>query len=225
MNFWELNWLDYIAIGIFFTSILMFNIRIETETSERPSTHSLMLKYRRQWMEVLTTRDNRIVDATILNMLQQSSRFFASGMMIAVGGVIALMSRPDLQTGLEGIFHKSLDPTTWNFKLFFVGLVLANGFLKFIWSGRVFGYCAIVMAAIPENSPSTKQIVRAAELNITAARSFNRGLRMIYFALAAMCWLLGAIPFIAATGFVSYTIWRREFSSATRIALMGDDHG
>lgn len=220
MDFWQLNFLDIVAIIIFFIAMILFNIRIEAETSERPSTHSLMLKFRRQWMQVLTTRNNRIVDATILNMLQQSSRFFASGMMLAVGGVIALMSRPELQHGLEGVFHKTLDAEAWNFKLFFVALILANGFLKFIWSGRVFGYCAIVMASIPENDPNDTEIKRAAELNITASRSFNRGLRMIYFALAAICWLLGPVPFILATGFVSYTIWRREFSSMTRNALM-----
>ncbi len=220
MDFWQLELLDIFAILIFFTIVIVFNLRIEAETSERPSTYSLMFKYRHKWMQVLTTRNNRIVDATILSMLQQSSRFFASGMMIAVGGVIALMSRPQLQVGLEGIFHKDLDANTWNFKLFFVALILANGFLKFIWSGRVFGYCAIVMASISENDPNDAEMTRAAELNITASRSFNRGLRMIYFALAAICWLLGAVPFMLATGFVSYTIWRREFSSATRNALM-----
>ncbi len=36
-------------------------------------------------------------------------------------------------------------------------------------------------------------------MNITAARSFNRGLRSIYFALAALAWLLGPVPLLAVT--------------------------
>ena len=33
--------------------------------------------------------------------------------------------------------------------------LLANGFLKFVWAVRLFGYCAIVMASTP-NDPKNK---------------------------------------------------------------------
>ena len=74
-------------------------------------------------------------------------------------------------------------------------LFLADALLKFIWSNRLFGYCAVLMAAVPNDADDPRAFHRAAqaaEVNITAARSFNRGLRSVYFALAALAWLLGA---------------------------------
>ncbi len=181
-----------------------------------------MVHYRAKWMEVLLTRPNRIVDAQILTMLQQSSRYFSSGMMIAIGAVIALMSRPDLQSEFESIFHVDIAQSLWNLKLFFTGLVLAGGFFKFLWASRVFGYCAIVLAAIPEieNTEATREAQRATKLNVAASKSFNRGLRAIYYALASLCWLLGALPLIIATLIVTGIVWRREFRSQTRHALL-----
>ncbi len=221
-NFFNLTPLDWFALAMFLTVNAYFSWRIEREIASPPSTYALMVSYRSRWMDVLIDRPNRIVDAQILGMLQQSARFFSSGMMIAIGAVIALMSRPDLQTDLEGVFHLNIEQSAWNLKLFFTGLVLANGFFKFLWSGRVFGYNAIVMAAIPEDKSEAalREANRASKLNIAASKSFNRGLRMIYFALASLCWLLGAVPFIIATVLIAAIIWRREFHSHTRSALM-----
>ena len=68
----------------------------------------------------------------------------------------------------------------WEIKLLVPALLLTNAFLKFIWSNRLFGYCSVLMAAVPNDVAHEKAYHRtdqAAELNITAARSFNRGLR------------------------------------------------
>ncbi len=65
--------------------------------------------------------------------------------------------------------------------------------------------------------------VQSAELNITAARSFNRGLRSIYFALGVTAWLLGPVALMIATGITLFVLWRREFASKSRAALMVDD--
>lgn len=211
---------DWIGLGLLGVSILYFNVRVETESDLRPSTHVLTRRFRHQWMQVMVTRENRIVDAVILDSLQASSRFFATGLMIAIGGVGALISRPEVVNSL-GIGVKT-DLHLWNLKLFFVALLLANGFFKFIWAGRVFGYCAIVLASTPEEDQPTarKTATRAATLNITASRSFNRGLRLIYFALAGVTWLFGALPFIIAVIIIDWIIWRREFLSESRSALL-----
>ncbi len=216
---YAISLLDWVAIIFFLSSILYFNWRIETEIPGlKKSTHILMSRFRREWMQVLITRENRIVDAQILSTLQQSARFFASGTMIAVGGIIALMGKPEIQAELETVLNQEVPHDIWNLKLFFTAIVLANGFFSFIWSARVFGYSAITMAAIPEktNADSQKHAERAATLNINASRNFNRGLRMIYFALAALCWLLGPLPFILANLSVVYAIWKREFHSHSR---------
>ena len=59
---------------------------------------------------------------------------------------------------------------------------------------------------------------KAGKLSNTAVRSYNRGLRNIYFALALLAWMLGAVPLIIATLFAAMTVVRREFASESRAA-------
>jgi uncharacterized membrane protein len=102
-------------------------------------------------------------------------------------------------------------------------LFLADALLKFIWSHRLFGYCAIMMAAVP-NDPADPlayhRAAQAAEINITAARNFNRGLRSVYFALAALAWLFGAVPLLGATALCLAVLIRREFVSESRAVIL-----
>ena len=105
---------------------------------------------------------------------------------------------------------------------------LTNGFLKFVWSNRLFGYCSVLMAAVP-NDPNDRRArplaSKAAEINITAARSFNRGLRSLYFALASLGWIIGPIPLIIAAIVTVVIIWRREFTSLSRRILLESEDG
>ena len=109
-----------------------------------------------------------------------------------------------------------------------VGLILgfvANALLKFIWSYRLFGYCAIMMAAVPNNPEAPDAMPRAhaaAQVNIHAARNFNIGLRAVYFAIGSAGWLLGPLGLVAGTVLVTSMTLRREFTSASRQAIMDD---
>jgi len=51
----------------------------------------------------------------------------------------------------------------------------------------------------PADPPACHRAVRAAEVKITAARSFKRGLRSVPSALVALARLFGAVPLMAAT--------------------------
>ena len=47
----------------------------------------------------------------------------------------------------------SLQPVAevvWEIKLFLTLLLVTNAVLKFVWAHRLFGYCAILMAAVPK---------------------------------------------------------------------------
>ena len=104
-------------------------------------------------------------------------------------------------------------------------LFLTSAFLKFVWANRVFGYCAVVMASVPNDATDPiafPRAAQAAELNIRAAMNFNRGLRSMYFALAALAWLLGPLALVIATFAAAWMIWAREFSSTPRNVLLGD---
>jgi uncharacterized membrane protein len=63
------------------------------------------------------------------------------------------------------------------------------------------------------------------EINITAAKSFNRGLRAVYFALASCGWLLGPVGLLARALVTAIVLWRREFASRSRVVLIGAEDG
>ena len=201
---------------------------IERPNAKTPSVTTLMAEYRREWMRQMVPRDPRIFDSTILANLRQGTTFFASGCMIAIGGLLAMVGNTkQIQLVASDLTSANVPSFIWQVKLLVVSLLLTHGFLKFVWSNRLFGYCAVVMASVPNKLTEPTAYGRAAqagEINIRAAWNFNRGLRAIYFSLGALAWLLGPIPLIVATCFVTYTIWQREFSSLPRtILLSGPD--
>ena len=116
------------------------------------------------------------------------------------------------------------DPTfVWEAKLGIIALFLTNAFLKFAWSNRLFGYAAVLMAAVPNDACDPECIPcanKAAEINVLAAQSFNRGLRSIYFALTVTAWIAGSVAMLLATFFTLAVIWRREFGSRSRTILL-----
>ncbi len=114
----------------------------------------------------------------------------------------------------------------WVIKLLLSMLFLASAFLSFVWSHRLFGYCAVVMASVPndvDDPTALSRAAKAAEINITAARSFNRALRAVYFGIAALAWLAGPWALLGAVSVTFLVLWRREFASASRRALLRPD--
>jgi len=176
-------------------------------------------------MKVFIHRDPRIFDSQILASLRQGTSFFASTCIFAIGGVLALAKNTDPLIGVTQEVTAVMSPVFMiQLKLAFVALFLTNGFLRFVWSNRVFGYCAVVMSAVPNdpNDPQCEPLAaQAGALNIRAAMNFNRGLRSMYFALGGLAWLLGPLPLLAATIVVIWVVWSREFASMPRDILLG----
>lgn len=175
-------------------------------------------------MRQMVTREPRVFDAQVVSTLRQGTTFFASASMIALGGGLALVGDTSMLQGLANDLTLNDSPAfVWELKLVLILLFLANGFLKFVWSHRLFGYCSVLMAAVPNdpNFPTAyDRAAQAAEVCITAARSYNQGLRAIYFGLAASAWMLGPLVLLAATCVTVATLWRREFASKSRQILL-----
>lgn len=196
----------------------------EHPPTHRPSVGKLMEAYRREWMRQLVTRQPRIFDSAMVDGLRQSTTFFASTALIAIGGGLALIGNPEQLTSLASEFALGTAPRLlWEVRILTAVLFGANAFLKFVWSHRLFSYAAIAMAAVPndpEDPLAYPRAEQAATLNINAAKSFNRGLRAVYFALASLAWLLGPLALATAVLFTTGMLWRREFASLARRALM-----
>jgi uncharacterized membrane protein len=216
--------LDFAAVAIVFSLWAIIGWRVENSPASKPSVSKIMVEYRREWMRQMITREPRIFDAQTVATLRQGTSFFASTSVIAIGGALALIGNAERLAGFAEDLTFEMHPAiVWEIKLLMVVVFLTNAFLKFVWSNRLFGYCSVVMAAVP-NDPhhedAAKMASKAAELNITAARSFNRGLRSLYFALASVAWLAGAAALIIGAFLTLIVIWRREFASQSREILL-----
>lgn len=199
---------------------------VEHPPASRPSVSVLMTRYRREWMRQFLRRDPRIFDGNILTTLREGTSFFASACMIALGGGMALVGNIDALEGIardleaEGIPH-----LLWRLKILLIMLFVANAFMKFVWAHRLFGYCAVMMAAVPNDADDPRAMARAmaaAEVNINAARNFNIGLRAVYFALGSAGWMAGPWGLMLGTAIVSAMTLRREFASGSRQAILRD---
>jgi len=216
--------LDYTALVLLLLGWVGIGWCVENPPQGRPSVARIMNDYRRDWMRHMVTRQPRIFDSSLIGNLRQSTAFFASATMIALGGGLALIRNPDPVANLASDLALGAQPhVVWEIKLLLVLLFLSSAFLKFVWANRLFGYCSVVMGAVPNDIEDPQALVRAAqaaELNITAARSFNRGLRTTYFGLASAAWLLGAWALVAAVLLTLVMIYRREFGSSSREVLL-----
>ncbi len=216
--------IDFIGLFLLFTGWFTIGWITENPPKNKPSVSKLMVFYRQEWMRQFILRDPRIYDAQILSNLRQGTAFFASTSMIAIGGGLALIGNAERLTGVASDLTLTNVPTiVWEIKLIIMLFFIANAFLKFVWSHRLFGYAAVIMSAVPvdPNDPlCIPRAEKAAEINIAAARSYNRALRSVYFGLAATAWLGGGIALSLAAILTVFIVWRREFASISRAALL-----
>lgn len=217
---------DLVALALLLVAWFGTGRLIEKPPASRPSVSMLMRRYRRDWMVQFVHREPRIFDGNILSSLREGTSFYASACMIAIGGGLALIGNTDPLAGIARDLEATEVPSlVWKVKILLVLGFLANAFLKFVWSHRLFGYCAIMMAAVPSDPRAAEAETRAraaAEVNIHAARNFNIGLRAVYFALGAMCWMAGPWALMTGTALVTALTLRREFASGSRRAILAD---
>jgi len=202
---------------------------VELTPAGRRGLNLIMNGYRHRWMEQMVVRDNRIVDTTILASLQNGTAFFASTSLLAVGGVLALLQATD--TALTVFDDLPLGLATsrpaWEVKVIGLAVIFVYAFFKFSWSYRLFNYAAILVGSVPvptgaNDGEAQVAARRAGAMNVVAGKHFNRGQRAFFFALAYLGWLVSPYVFMAATGAVLYVMWRRQFASDARAALLGE---
>lgn len=216
--------LDYAAVLLLLGAWQWIGWRIEHPAPNKQSVAMMMDGFRREWMHEMVTRQPRMFDAQVVAAMRQGSTFFASTTMIAIGGGMALLGNTERLAGVASDLAIGSAPAlVWEIKILVVILFLANAFLKYVWAHRLFGYCAVLMAAVP-NEPDDPQAypraAQAAEICVTAARSFNRALRATYFALASLAWILGPLALTIGAAITLGVLYRREFASHSRLVLL-----
>ncbi|MBE2278630.1 MAG: DUF599 domain-containing protein [Rhodobacteraceae bacterium] len=217
---------DLLAVALIVGFWLFSGWLIEHPPKRRPSVTVLMQSYRQDWMRTFVTRVPRIFDATLIDSHRQGTAFFTSASMIAIGGGLALIGNSATMQEIAADLPLDTGRIEPALKLLLPVMLMANALLKFIWAHRLFGYCSILMAAVPndpEDPGAYPRAAQAAEINITAARSYNRGLHSVYFALASLAWLFGPGALIAAALIALAVLMRREFWSHSRAVILAGD--
>jgi uncharacterized membrane protein len=212
---------DLFALGFFILCWLFYAPFLKRLGRRGGFINSDMTVIRRGWMANMAARDNRFIDSQLLGHAINSASFFASSNLIVIaaaagvlfGGDAAYRSMERL-AGVAPIPH-------WMFqiKLGLVVVVLARGFLDFIWALRQMNYCLAVIGAAPPPDLAVRlreaYAEGAAQILNPALSAFNTGVRGYYFALAAAAWLAGPAPLAAvALGAVLLLVLRQGGSAS-----------
>ena len=222
--------LDWVAVFVFFAAWIGYAWFAKRRADVRPSVLASTNRWRRQWMLQATQRENRIVDAAVLQALSSSPSFFASTTILIIGGLLALLGTTDKASELVKEIPFAARTTTliFDLKLALLTSVFVFAFFRFTWSLRQYTFGAILVGAMPEHAALGESPARAAHAERAgrvlglAAETFNDGLRAYYFAFALVAWFVSTWAFLAATALVVFVLYRREFHSEVLRLLRQD---
>ena len=225
-GFADLTGYDALA-AVFVLGVWLFVGWWVEDRPARKSASTLMYQYRMKWMREMARREPRILDGNLLGGLQHGASFFASTALLGLGGVLAILGQaPNLAEVAHAVpFSGPVSADGLRLRLSAPLFFIAYAFFKFAWSQRLFGYCSVLIGATPEWDPAREDEImaaadRAGVVNGLAARSFNRGLRSLYFTLGSLAWLIGPLALVLSTCAVALMINRREFHSESRTAIL-----
>jgi uncharacterized membrane protein len=219
--------IDVAALVCFVGAWVLYAILVEWTPPGRNGLSAHMDHYREVWIERMLHREARMVDMQIMAALQNGTAFFASTSLIAIGGTLSLLRSTQDMLTVMGTLPFAI-PTTreqWEAKTIGLVIIFAYAFFKFAWSYRLYNYVAIMLGAMPHASdcetPAAEAHIRStAQLFQSAGRHFNRGQRGFFLALGYLGWFAGPYVLMMTTAAVVAVLWRRQFASRARRAVM-----
>lgn len=221
---------DWIAIAVFAAGWAFYSWLMDQSPWRDRTLTAAMNRQRLRWMEVMLRRELRIVDTSIMAGLQNGTAFFASASLLAIGAAFTLLSATERVVTIMADLPGSLTvtPEEWEVKALGLLAIYAYAFFKFGWSYRLFNYSSILVGATPpaaeaESESARRAAVRAAEMNIQAARHFNLGLRAFFFSVGFLGWFANGWVFLAVTSLVVVVLVRRQFVSPALAALAPEE--
>jgi uncharacterized membrane protein len=221
--------IDLVALGWFLVIWAAYSITLSLTERRRRGLNSEMNRHRDVWMLQMLGREMRMVDAQIVAALQNGTAFFASTSLIAVGGALTLMrSTGEVLEVIAALpFGIRMTPVQWEAKTIGLAVIFVYAFFKFAWSYRLYNYVAILVGATPpaqeKDTPAGKKHARhVGRLCEVAGLHFNRGQRAFFFALGYLGWFISPWLLMVTSVAVAAVLWRRQFASDSRRALLDD---
>lgn len=220
--------LDHAALGFFVGAWTVYAIAVESTRLGARSLNAQTNQYRYRWMDQMLARDMRMVDTQIIAALQNGNAFFASTSLIAVGGSLTLLHSTDQILDVMGSlpFGAPATAAQWQVKAMGLAVIFVYAFFKFAWSYRLYNYVAIMVGAteaseFKDTDEAKAHTRRVGRLSEVAGQHFNRGQRAFFFALGYLGWFVSPWILIVATIAVVLVMWRRQFASDSRRAVIG----
>jgi uncharacterized membrane protein len=213
--------LDVAALAWFVLAWIGYSVLVDRSPLGERSLSRIMNRYRHRWMAVLSARDQRIVDTSIMAGLQNGTAFLASTSLLAIGAALTLLNATDQALNQFGDlpFAAATTRAQWELRCFGLTVIFVYAFFKFAWAYRLFNYASILVGAVPTPGTALDEEIdrmaeRAALMTAIAGNHFNRGQRAFFFALAFLGWFVNPWVLMASTTLVVVVLVRRQFFSA-----------
>lgn len=223
--------IDWAALALFVLTWLLYATyaRRRGHSGQASLLHATT-RYRLEWMEQCTYREQRMVDSAITQVLSATPTFFCSTTILVIGGLLAMFSSGEKAQGLVSdlTFLARTTSTIFEFKLIVLLVIFIYAFFRFSWSMRTYTFVALVIGGMPpleyfvgKDDQRAAYGITASKLLAIAAESFNDGLRAYYFAFAIVAWFVSPIALMFAIMVVVVVLYLREFKSELLKVLGG----
>ncbi len=212
---------DCAALAFFLLCWIGYTKYTELHGNSENSLLAATNRYRLQWMREMLKRDNRTMDSIMVGNLLRSISFFANTTIFILLGLMTMLGYHDRAASILGTipFVKPTYGFVWEIKIFLLIIIFIYAFFKYTWSLRQYNYAGIYIVAAPPSRERVEEhdtiAAKGAYLVSNAAAHFNNGLRAYYFGLAALGWFIHPLVLMAATAWVVFVTYRREYRSGT----------
>lgn len=230
ISYIQTNALNLVALCFFLICFRVYLHYTNLRSVDTPCLAYAMHRFRKQWIRMALTRENRIADTNIVANLERNVSFFASSSLLVLAGLVTLLNSSDAVLGMLSDIPFSDKSTRgeWELKVMLLMFLFVYAFFKFTWALRQYGLVSVMIGGAPELSlkPTAEEMARhvdsISKMASKASGNFNNGLRSYYFAMAALGWFVNAWIFMFLSAFVVFVLYRREFKSDT-LGIMMDD--
>jgi len=204
-------------------------VAVEWTPRGRDTLNAHMDRYREVWMRRMLHREARMVDMQIMAALQNGTAFFASTSLIAIGGALSLMRSTDDILAVMAALPLSVPGSRAQWEAKTIG---PRHHLRLC----VLQVRLVVPALQLRRDPARRDAVLGRRETPEAAAHIRRTARLFQSAgpplqprptrllpRARLSRLVRrAFVLIASTAAVIVVMWRRQFASEARLAVMED---
>ena len=202
-------WVNLLAISWFLLCWVGYTYYAQHKGRDTACLASVLHLYRRDWMNRLLLREQRMSDASVIGNLERNTTDRAQNLLHELP-FVAPVSREISEL-----------------KLLVLMAIFVYAFFTFSWGMRQYNFASVLLGSAPllgeknvteaEKKAYAERMARVLSL---AGNEFNLGLRAYYFALGTLTWFINPLLYILTTAGVVLVLYRREFHSKVLEIMM-----